>query len=602
MPEYTAPLQEIQFALNEIAGMGEITALDYFEEVTPDLQDAVLEEAGKLAANVFAPLNQEGDKQGAHIVDGKVQVPAGFQEAYSQFSEGGWMGLAHEEKYGGQGLPFLLRSSVFEMYLSANMAFSLNPMLSDGAIKALVKHGTDQLKDIYLPKMISGSWTGTMDLTEPNAGSDLSSVLTKATPTDRSDSSGKQYLIEGQKIYITWGDHEMTENVIHLVLARLKDAPEGIKGISLFLVPKYLANEDGSVGERNDLQAVSLEHKLGIHASPTCMISFGDSGRCIGYLVGRENEGLSHMFTMMNEARLGVGMQGVSISERAYQQARRYATERIQGFAEGHEGRVAIIHHPDVRRMLMLMRSLTEASRAISYVAAAHTDFAEKSTDPEQIKLKQERLDLLVPIAKGWCTEIAQETTSLGLQIHGGMGFIEETGAAQYVRDARIITIYEGTTGIQGLDLVGRKILRDKGVGIQRLLNEIEIFVDDLKSESTDSPLSNFREPLVRALQTATQSTSWLLTEGVKDPNNPGSASVNLLMLLGTVLGGYYMVKSAKAAQNILSAGEIDVEFYQTKIATAHFYLDHVLPRSNAFLEMILAGSNSIMELKASSF
>lgn len=596
MSDYSAPLQEVQFVINELAGMGDIAALSGFEEASPELVAMVLEEAGKLASGVLAPLNHSGDKQGAKLVDGVVETTKGFKEAYQQFVEGGWMGIAQEEKYGGQGLPFLLHSSISEIWQSANMAFALNPMLSCGAIKALVEHGSDGLKEIYLPNMVNGSWTGTMNLTEPQAGSDLAAVRTKATPKD------DHYLIEGQKIFITWGDHEMTENIVHLVLARLPDAPEGVKGISLFIVPKFLVNADGSIGERNDVRTVSLEHKLGIHGSPTCMMSFGDNDGALGYLVGRENDGLAHMFTMMNDARLAVGIEGVSISERAYQQARYYAQDRVQGFAPGHEGRVTIIHHPDVRRMLMLMRSLTEAARALCYVTAAHTDFIENSEDPEQVKANQQRLDLLVPVAKGWCTEIAQEVCSLGVQIHGGMGFVEETGAAQHFRDARILTIYEGTTGIQGLDLVGRKMLRDRGAGINDLLQELKTFAEQLTSPDTDPALHSFQAPLNNGIETLAHASNWLLTESRKDPSAAGTASVNLLMLIGTVLGGYQMIRAAMAAQQHLNSGSGNDGFHKAKIITARFYTEHVLPRSKAYLETILAGPDSTMALPLSQF
>lgn len=554
--------------------------------------DAVLDEASKVASEVLAPLNKIGDEQGSKIVDGKVQVPDGFSEAYRQFAEGGWLSISQDEEFGGQGMPYILQGVLSEMWNAANTSFALNPILTGGAMEAIKLHASDELKHAYLPNMVSGEWSGAMDLTEPQAGSDLSAIRTKATP------HGDHYLIEGQKIFITWGDHEMADNVIHLVLARLPDAPEGVKGISLFLVPKFLLKEDGSIGGRNDVYAVSLEHKLGIHASPTCVMSYGDNGGAIGYLVGQENQGLAHMFTMMNDARLGMGFQGVALADRSYQHALAYAKDRVQGAVPGREGRSTILHHPDVRRMLMLMRSMTEAMRAVTYVAAGEIDFAHHSASDEAKALHQQRLDLLVPVAKGWCTEVAQEITSLGIQIHGGMGFVEETGAAQYFRDARIATIYEGTTGIQSMDLVGRKILRDRGAGIKRLLAEISVFSDSLID--ADEELRGFHQTLDFGVNALSKSTDWLLGESDSDPDLAGAISFNMLMLMGTVLGGYQMIRSAVAAQSKIAEGLGDRDFYQAKVMSARFYCDQVMPRSKAYLDAILAGPSSIMAISES--
>lgn len=592
MTDYLAPIKDMQFVLNELADMQAVAELPGYEEASSDLVDAVLEEASKLASEVLAPLSRVGDVQGSKLVDGKVRVPDGFTEAYQQFTEGGWLSICHEEDYGGQGMPYLLHGAASEMWNASNTSFALNPLLTSGAIEAIKAHGSDELKNRYLPQMVSGQWSGAMDLTEPQAGSDLSAIRSKATP------NGDHYLLEGQKIFITWGDHEMAENVVHLVLARLPDAPEGVKGISLFLVPKFLVNEDGSLGERNDVRAVSLEHKLGIHASPTCVMSYGDEGGAVGYLIGQENQGLAHMFTMMNDARLAMGYQGVAISDRAYQKAVDYALDRVQGAAPGVAGRATIVHHPDVRRMLMLMRSLTEASRAVAYVAGGMLDLAHHCPDQEQQKAYQQRLDLLVPIAKGWVTETTIEVANLGIQIHGGMGFVEETGAAQYLRDARIGTIYEGTTGIQAMDLVGRKILRDQGQGVQTLIAEMREVVAQLDADD----LQDLIQPIQQGIDELDQAIDWLLTKGTADAQAPGSAAFNLLMLMGTVFGGYQMVRAAQSVNKMLKEAGSDQSFCSAKLATARFYCDQVLPRSTSYLKAILAGPSSVMGLTNEQF
>ncbi len=594
MSTYFAPIQDMQFVLQELAGLEKISQLPGYEEATPDLVDAVLEEAARLAGEILSPINKTGDLQGTRIQDGGVVVADGFTEAYVQFREGGWPGLQFSPEYEGQGLPAVLQMAVSEMCQSANLAFSLIPLLTQGAIEALDLHGDARLKQLYLPKMVSGEWTGAMDLTEPQAGSDLAAVRTKAVPTDDC------YRISGQKIFITFGDHEMTENIIHLVLARTPDAPEGVKGISLFVVPKYLVNDDGSLGERNDVHAVSVEHKLGIHASPTCVMSFGDQEGAVGYLVGEENQGLIYMFTMMNNARMNVGLQGVAIAERAYQQARDYSKERVQGTTPGQDSRVTIIKHPDVRRMLLLMRSQVEAGRALVYTAMAHVDLARKSEDAQVRAQHQTRVELLTPIVKGWCSEMAQEVATLGVQIHGGMGFIEESGAAQHYRDARITTIYEGTTGIQALDLIERKLLRDKGAGMRSLLDEIRQLQTEL--EGADEDLAVIRVALREARNAADEALQWILKNGKSDPNTPGAVAVSYLMLMGTACGMWQMAKAALAATRKLSTGEGDSGFYRTKLLMARFYAEQVSPRAHSHLRVLKAGESTMMRISEEQF
>ena len=593
MSEYQAPLREMHFVINELAGLDTLTALPGYEDATPDMVEAILKQAGVLASEVFSPINYSGNEHGTFVEDGKVVSPPGFADAYRQFVENGWQGIGQPVEFGGQGLPFLVSSATAEMWYSSNMALALCPLLTSGAIEAIYRHGSAALKTGYLEKVVAGKWAGTMNLTEPQAGTDLAAVRTRAVP------EGDHYRISGQKIYITWGEHEMSDNIVHLVLARLPDAPEGVKGISMFLVPKYLPNDDGSPGERNDLQVVSVETKLGIHASPTCVMSYGDEGGATGYLVGEANNGLACMFTMMNHARLEVGMQGVGIAERAYQRALAYAKERVQGNVPGIEGRVTIIHHPDVRRMLMQMRSLTEASRALAYVSAAEYDRAHKATSDQERAKHRRRIDLLTPVAKAWPTEISQEVTSLGVQVHGGMGFIEETGAAQYLRDSRILTIYEGTTGIQGLDLVGRKIIRDKGLALAELIAEMSAF--NLELESRGADLTAVAGPFSRSLKAFEEISQWFLQEASNDADLAGSISVNYLMLMGYVVCGWLMAKSAVAAKQHLDAGADD-EFYRNKIKTATFFAEHILPRCEGLKYSVQAGSGSIMSISIDAF
>lgn len=583
MSDYKPPLKEMRFALKELAGLAEICSYPDFQEQGEDIVDAVLEEAAKFASGVLSPLNVPGDQLGSRVEDKQVVEAAGFAAAYQQFVEGGWAALSAKPEFGGMGFPEVVGFCVGEMWASANTSFSLCPMLGQGAMGAIEAHASEQIKAVFLEKMISGEWTGTMNLTEPQAGSDLAAVRTRAVP------AGDHYLISGTKIYITWGDHGMTDNVVHLVLARTPDAPQGVKGISLFVVPKFLVNDDGSLGDRNDVYAVSVEHKLGIHASPTCVMNFGDGDGAIGYLVGEENRGLSYMFTMMNHARLGVGFQGVAISEASYGHALPYARDRVQGSVAGINGKAAIIFHPDVRRMLMLMKALTEATRSVALVAAAEFDRAHHA--PADRDLHRARGELLTPVVKGWATEISQEVSSLGIQIHGGMGYVEETGAAQFLRDARITTIYEGTTAIQGNDLVGRKLIRDNGKEMKRMLAEIRAFIA--------SNASNDLSMLAAATDEVEVTIQWLLDSYSSDPRIPGAASVNLLMQLGTVIGGWQMARAAVIAQEKMPEDE---SFYQAKIITARFYMDHVLPRAAAFSSSARSSCDTIMALREDQF
>ncbi|SMF48514.1 acyl-CoA dehydrogenase [Pseudogulbenkiania subflava] len=594
MSQYVAPVRDMLFVMQELAGLADVGALPGWEEAGAELAEAVLEEAGRFAGEVIAPLNVVGDREGSRLVDGKVVVPAGFAEAYHQFVEAGWGGISSPEAFGGQGLPQLLAKPVTEMWKSACLAFSLCPMLTQGALEALLHHGTPEQQNAYLAKLVSGEWTGTMNLTEPQAGSDLSAVRSRAMP------EGDHYRLFGNKIFITWGEHDVTENIVHLVLARLPDAPAGVKGISLFVVPKYLLNADGSLGERNDVQCVSLEHKMGIHGSPTAVLAYGESAGAIGYLVGEPNRGLEYMFTMMNHARLAVGLEGVAISERAYQQARDYARERVQGRALGHESAGAIIRHPDVRRMLLTMKSQTEAMRALAYVTAAYMDQAARHPDPAERARYQSRVELLTPVVKGWCTETAQEVTSLGVQVHGGMGFIEETGAAQHMRDARIITIYEGTTGIQANDLLGRKTLREQGKTLLALIEEMR--TDTARVGALDGEafrqLAAAQDVAIKELEGATRH---LIEAATVDPRLAFAGAVPYLMLLGTVCGGWQMTRAAGAAQARIAAGET-AAFYRAKIDTALFYAEHILPRAMTHAYVVQHGARSTLALDESAF
>jgi alkylation response protein AidB-like acyl-CoA dehydrogenase len=593
MSSYVAPLKDMLFVINELAGLDEVSKLPGCEEVNAELAQAVLGEAAKFAQEVLEPLNRIGDKEGAKLTGNTVTLPAGFKAAYQQFSEAGWNGLGGMTEYGGQGLPYLVSNPVTEMWMSSSMAFCLCPMLTSGVLEAMKHHGSAEQLQRYAPKLTSGEWSGTMNLTEPQAGSDLAAVRAKAVP------AGDHYKISGTKIFITWGEHDIAENIVHLVLARLPDAPEGVKGISLFIVPKFLLNADGSLGARNDVKCISIEHKLGIHASPTCVMQYGDAGGAVGYLVGEPNRGLEYMFTMMNHARLGVGLQGVGIAERAYQHALEYARTRVQGREVGQRSgdRVTIIHHPDVRRMLMHMKSQIEAMRALAYLAAATLDKATHHPDAAEKRRHQAMIDLLIPVVKAWCTEQCVEIASTGVQIHGGMGFIEETGAAQYLRDARITTIYEGTTGIQANDLVGRKVGYEKGATAFAVIAEMRKTVVALGGD-----LVNNGKSLAAAIDALEEATRWIVDKFQKNPNEVYAVAVPYLKLFGTVGGGWMMARAMLAAQRKKGEPGADTAFYDAKLTTARFYCEHILPQAAAFKQTVISGADSVLALTEAQF
>jgi len=592
MTVYHFPYKDAEFLINGLLDFDRMCQAAGLEEVNGELASAILDEAARLGNEVIAPLNPIGDRNGATLGEDGVQETPGFADAYRQFADSGWPSLVADEAYGGQGMPTLLGAAVAEVWQSANLSFSLCPLLTSGASEALAAHGSDELKDTFLPRLISGEWTATMNLTESQAGTDLAAVACRAVP------EGDHYLLTGQKIFITWGDHQMTENIIHLVLARLPDAPHGVKGISLFLAPKYLLDESGQPGKRNDVYCVSLEHKLGIHASPTCVMNFGDNGGAVAYLLGEPHQGLAAMFTMMNNARQGTGMQGLSLSERSYQQALEYAKERLQG-TRSDGTRFPIIEFPDVRRMLMQMKAATEAMRGLAYIAAAEIDRAEWAKDPEVARKHAARVGLYTPIVKGWITELAQELTYLGIQIHGGMGYVEETGSAQHYRDARITTIYEGTTSVQGLDLTGRKTLADNGEALEQLLNEIQATAEAMAAVAE---LDVLAASLMNAVSCGREARAWLLEHAAEDRSIAGSVSVNFMMLLGYLCGGWVMGQSALKAVQMLEAGESDDAFLRAKMLTARFYIEHLLPRVDSCLASVMAGSGSIMSLEVEQF
>ncbi len=593
MAEYVAPLRDMKFVIKELAGFDAVARLPGCEELTLDLVDAVLEEAAKFASGVLSPLNAVGDRKGCKLEDGVVTTTPGFKEAYHQFVAAAWTSLGASPDWGGQGLPHLVSAVVSEMWNAANMSFCLCPMLTNGAVNAILRHGSDQQRQMYLRKLVAGEWTGTMNLTEPQAGSDLSAVRARAVP------EGDHYRVYGTKIFITWGEHDMAGNIVHLVLARTPDAPEGVKGISLFTVPKYLVNADGSLGARNDVKCVSIEHKLGIHASPTCVMAYGDKEGAIGQLVGEQNRGLEYMFTMMNLARLEVGIEGVAIADRAYQRALGYARERVQGRPIGARGgeRVAIVHHPDVRRMLMSMKAQGEAMRALAAATAAALDQAQMHPDRGERLKHQAVFDLLTPVVKGWCTEQSIEIASLGVQVHGGMGFVEETGAAQHLRDARITTIYEGTTGIQANDLVGRKVAAEKGMTAKLLIEEMRAFDKELAGH-THPALAVIRRALAEAVSALDEATDWLLETSPYNAPAAGAGAVPYLKLWGIVAGGWQMARAAHIAKARLDSGAEDFDFYGGKIGTARFYAEHILPQAQSYKAVIVNGSSSVLALE----
>ncbi|MBB5409507.1 hypothetical protein HDG34_003449 [Paraburkholderia sp. HC6.4b] len=594
---YTAPIKDMLFVMKELAGLEDIAKLPGFEDANLDTARAVLDESAKLCGEVLAPLNVDGDRNPSSWKDGVVTATPGFREAFRQFAEGGWQGVQHPLDYEGQGLPKLIATPCIEMLNASNLSFALCPLLTDGAIEALLTAGSEAQKQTYVPKLISGEWTGTMNLTEPQAGSDLALVRTRAEP--QADGSFKLF---GTKIFITWGEHDMAKNIVHLVLARTPNAPDGVKGISLFLVPKFLVNEDGSLGERNDVHCVSIEHKLGIKASPTAVLQFGDHGGALGQLIGEENRGLEYMFIMMNAARFAVGMQGVAISDRAYQKAVAYAKERVQSRPVDGSAKqsVAIIQHPDVRRMLSTMRSLTEASRALAYLAASHCDIAHRHPDDATRAKHQAIYEYLVPIVKGWSTELSIDVTSLGVQVHGGMGFIEETGAAQYYRDARILPIYEGTTAIQANDLIGRKTLRDGGKVAKELLAGVAETVEALGAQQ-GAAFASMRTQLAQGQRALGAVVDFVVANAKGDPNAVFAGSVPYLKLAGIVLGGWQMARAQLAAA---TKRDEDRAFHDAKIATARFYAEHVLPQATALEVAIVSakGGEGVLALSEDQF
>lgn len=572
---YAPALDDQLLAIAVNAGIAELATHERFAAAEPDMVEAIAHGIGALAAGEWAPLNRVGDVEGARLVEGKVILPAGFAEAYAAYAQQGWNAISGPVEYGGQGLPYTLAINVMENLGTANLAFSLLPMLTVGAIEALEKHGSEAQRDLYLAKLVSGEWPGTMNLTEPQAGSDVGALRSTATPIENGEHAGK-YRIAGQKIFITWGDHELAENIVHLVLARPPGAPDGSRGISLFLVPKFLLNEDGTTGPRNDLRAVSLEHKLGIHASPTCVMSYGDHGECIGELVGRENEGLKAMFTMMNSARINVGNQGVQIAERALQQAMAYARERVQSARAGGASRapVPIIEHPDVRRMLLRMKALTEGGRALLYYTSGQVDRATLGDGAAQA-----RADLLVPLIKAWGTDIGMEVASLGIQVHGGMGYIEETGAAQHLRDARIPPIYEGTNGIQAADLVTRKLAMDNGGVLAALMA-------DVARDGADEP------NLAALAQECAQIGEWMLHDATLDDRLAGSVPFCTMCAVATA--GWQLLRQFRA----VAAGESPA-LAATKPVSVRFFLDRLVPEALGLAASARAGAELLYTLDA---
>ena len=594
---YIAPVKDMLFDIEHLARIDEIARMPGFEDATLETAQAVLEECARFNQDVIAPLNVEGDRNPSSFKDGKVTTTPGFREAFAQYAAGGWQGLQHPLDFGGQGLPKTIGAACGEMLNSANMSFALCPLLSDGAIEALLTAGSDDLKATYLGKLVSGQWTGTMNLTEPQAGSDLAMVRSRAEPA-----GDGTYKVFGAKIYITYGEHDMAENIVHLVLARVTGAPEGVKGISLFVVPKFMVEKDGAIGERNDVHCVSIEHKLGIKASPTAVLQYGDHGGAVGYLVGEENRGLEYMFIMMNSARYAVGMQGIAIAERAYQHAVTYARERVQSRpVDGSMNTSApIIHHPDVRRMLMTMRAYTEGCRAMASVAAAAYDAAHHHPDPEARKQNAAFHEFLVPLVKGFSTEMSLDVASLGVQVHGGMGFIEETGAAQYLRDAKILTIYEGTTAIQANDLVGRKTARDGGQTARAIAQQVASTEAELSERGSVDALAVCKR-LKAAREAFVDVVEFVAARMRSAPNAVFSGSVPYLMLAGNLVAGWQLARSLLIAETLAAAGT-ETAFMQAKIATARFYAEHILNKVPAVRDSIVDGADSVTAMALDAF
>jgi 3-(methylthio)propanoyl-CoA dehydrogenase len=597
MSTYRAPLRDMQFVLRELADVEGVSKLPGCED-TLDVLDSVLEEAGSFAAGVLDPLNRVADKEGCTWHEGNVTTPKGFKEAYKKFADAGWIGLPVPTEYGGQGLPSLMLGPTLEMWNAANIGFANGPLLNQGAIEAIELCGSEEQKHTYIPNLVSGKWTGTMCLTEPQAGSDLAQVRAKAVP------EGDHYRITGSKIFITFGEHDMAENIIHLVLARLPDAPEGTKGISLFIVPKILVNADGTLGERNDVVCASIEHKLGINGNPTCTLNYGEQGKgAIGYLVGEPNRGLEYMFIMMNAARFSVGVQGIALADRAYQSALEYAKERVQGrdIKPGSKTPEAIIKHPDVRRMLMTQKATIEAMRALAYVTSASLDFAARHPDEKVRKEHKAFVELMIPIVKGWCTESAIDLCSTALQVFGGMGYIEETGIAQQYRDVRIITIYEGTTGIQSLDLIGRKLLRDMGASATAVGKKMEATAKECAA-SKNADVKAMGEALGKSLASLNEVSRWIGMNAMGNLHKAFACSVPYLKLWGVIAGGWQMARAAKIAAEKIAAGDADAEFYKAKLATAKFYFTHVLTQADWYKRQIVEGSSDVLALSDDQF
>ncbi len=594
MSDYHAPLTDMEFVLNHIAGMNDVFQLPGYEDFDAELIAGILDESAKFCSEILAPLNKIGDEQSCAFDDGNVTTPPGWTDAYRMFIDAGWNGLSFDPESGGQGLPWLVATAVQEMWHSANMSFGLCPLLTQGAIRALDLHGSQTQKDIYMEKLVSGEWCGTMNLTEAQAGSDLSAIRTRAV------AENGHYRITGQKIFITYGEHDLSENIIHFVLARASDSPEGVKGISMFIVPKFLVNEDGSVGERNDVRCVSIEHKLGIRASPTAVLSYGDNGGAIGYLVGEKNRGLEYMFTMMNLARHAVGVEGLAIGERAYQQALDYAKQRVQGVSQtGRRERIAIIRHPDVRRMLMTMKTLNEAMRCLAYYASSVFDKSNRHPDSQMRAAYDSELGILIPIVKGLCAELGNEVAYLGVQIHGGMGFIEETGAAQHMRDARITPIYEGTTGIQANDLINRKLLRDRGGFIRSFIESINASLHQMDADRQDGKIFG---ATLASLDDLVKATDWVLNSGTSNPDLPTATSVSYMHALGYVVCGWLLSKSAHTAASQIGAEGANDDFLRAKLVTADYYAAHVLPRVRACTDAVIDSSELIFRLSEDQF
>jgi alkylation response protein AidB-like acyl-CoA dehydrogenase len=597
MSAYQAPLRDLLFNMKEIADLDSVAKLPGYEEAA-DVVEAILEEAGNFATNVLDPLNKSGDQEGAHFENGNVTLPKGFKQAFKQFAKAGWIGLPMPEEYGGQGLPMTLSTAVLEMWQSANMAFSNGPLLNQGAIEAILLCGTDQQKQTFIPKLVSGEWSGTMDLTEPQAGSDLAQVKTKAVP------QGDHYLITGQKIFITYGEHDYTDNIIHLVLARTPSAPEGVKGISLFVVPKRIVKADGSLGELNDVICAGIEHKMGIHASPTCTMNYGEKGGATGYLIGKENEGLKYMFIMMNAARFSVGVQGYAIADRAFQASLAYARDRVQSkdIVAKEWTPVRIIEHPDVRRMLMSQKAQIEAMRALGFYTAAQLDHAHANPDATAKAEAQSLVEFLTPLVKAWSTEVSTGLTSEAMQVFGGMGYVEETGVAQYYRDVRICQIYEGTTGIQSNDLMGRKFLKDNGKTAMKLIGQIQATVKELEASDNDA-VKAIGKQLAATAGALAASSQWLGGQGMLALSGKGDArgmfagSVPFLMLWGYACGGWMMAKAA-----LIASKHTGDAFYDAKLITASFYAEHILPKTLALAHEFQHGAPSTLGLTEEQF